>query len=280
MTTSRRALLASLALAWACRGRDPARNETRVVSVSPSTTEAMFAIGAGDLLVGRSQQCDHPAEAARLPSVGAYASPDAEVILALRPNLVVGEQGPVGPSLEHKLRAHGIDTFFPTTDSVAQITAMLRQLGHKIERPQPAHQLAQRIDTDVTRTASWASPRARVSLVVVFDVSPIFVAGPGSFPDELVRLAGGHNVVTRGGKWPTIDIEHLLTLDPFVVIDAMGVGHATTSQVGRAPGWSELTAVKSGRVRRLSTSAALRPGPRIAEGLFDIARAIHGQAPT
>jgi iron complex transport system substrate-binding protein len=251
-----------------------------VVSLSPNTTEAMFAIGAGDLLVGRSRQCDHPPEAERLPTTGDYANPNLEAIIALRPTLVIGEQGPVGPQIEHKLRAHGVDTFFPVTDSVADITAMLRKLGGRVAHAQSARQLAQRIDTRIGQLATWAYPREPVSVIMVFDVSPIFVAGPGSFPDELLRLAGGNNPITRGGKWPTIDIEHLLSLNPAVIIDAMGVGHAAVSRVGEAPGWNALAAVKEGRVRRLSSSAALRPGPRIAEGLSDVARAVHGVAPT
>ncbi len=277
----RRALLASVAFAWACErpGAPNSRAGHRVVSVSPNCTEAMFAIGAGDLLVGRSLQCDHPPEAKHLPSVGEYASPNLEAIIALRPTLVIGEQGPVGPQIAHRLRTRGIDTFFPATDSVADITAMLRNLGQRVARQQAARQLAQRIDTQVARLATWAHPRKAVPVVMVFDVSPIFVAGPGSFPDELLRLSGGDNLITRGGKWPTIDVEHLLSLNPAVIIDAMGVGLATTSRVGRAPGWQGLDAVKQGRVRRLHSSAALRPGPRIADGLEDIARAIHGAVP-
>ena len=251
-----------------------------MVSLSPSTTEAMFAIGAGAVVVGRSQQCDYPPEATALPSAGDYANPNLEAIIALRPTLVVGEQGPVGPQIESKLRAHGIETFFPVTDNVADITAMLRALGDQVGQAQRARQLAQRIDTHITELATWAHPRERVSVVMVFDVSPIFVAGPGSFPDELLKLGGGDNLITRGGKWPTIDIEHLLSLNPTVVVDAMGVGHAAASRVGQAPGWQALAAVKNGRVRRLTSSAALRPGPRIADGLVDVVRAIHGEAPS
>jgi iron complex transport system substrate-binding protein len=278
----RRVLLASAALGWACDGGRASRGGGghRVVSLSPNTTEAMFAIGADELLVGRSSQCDYPPEATRLPSAGDYANPNIEAIIALRPSLVIGEQGPVGPQIQDKLRAHGVDTFFPATDSVADITSMLRKLGERVSHAQSARQLAQRIDTRIAQLATWAHPREQVSVIMVFDVSPIFVAGPGSFPDELLRLAGGTNPITRGGKWPTIDIEHLLSLNPAVIIDAMGVGHAAVSRVGKAPGWKALTAVKAGRVRRLRTSAALRPGPRIADGLADVAHAVHGATPT
>lgn len=239
----------------------------------------MFAIGAEDRLVARSNQCDHPPEAKSLPTVGDYASPNLEAIIALRPTLVIGEQGPVGPQIEDKLRARGADTFFPATDDVAGIIAMMRKLGGRVGHAQAAQQLAQRIETRIADVRRWAHPRARVPVVMVFDVSPIFVAGPGSFPDELIRIAGGDNLITRGGKWPTIDIEHLHALAPHVIIDAMGVGHASASRVGTAPGWSALSAVKERRIRRLMSSAALRPGPRIADGLADVAHAIHAERP-
>src|SRR5262245_30159616 len=88
----------------------------RVVSLAPSTTEALFAIGAGADVVGRSRYCDYPPEAASLPAVGGYADPSIEAIVALRPTLVVGARGPAGPALEEALQARAIDTFFPETE--------------------------------------------------------------------------------------------------------------------------------------------------------------------
>src|SRR5678815_2093660 len=97
---SRRAALAGLAALAACRTAKPTEEAKalRVVSISPSTTEAVFAIGAGSLLVGRSRYCDFPPEVERLPVVGGYADPSVESIVALAPNLVVGARGPAGPS--------------------------------------------------------------------------------------------------------------------------------------------------------------------------------------
>jgi iron complex transport system substrate-binding protein len=276
----RRAFISAAVAASACRATSRTGDGgMRVVSLSPSTTEAMFAIGAGHLLVGRTDNCDYPPAASALPTIGGYAGPNREAVLALRPTLVIGEQGPVGPSIEQQLRAHGIDTFFPNTDSVAEITSMIRRLGERVEHAQSANQLAQRIDTRIIELAEWAYPRTKPGVVMVLDVSPIFVAGPGSFPDELVGLAGGVNLIRRGGKWPTIDIEHLRSLDPQILVDAMSVGHTGGSRLGTAPGWDTLTAVREGHVRRLTSAAALRPGPRITDGLVDIARAIHGEGP-
>lgn len=254
----------------------------RVVSLSPSTTEAVFAIGAGAALVGRSRYCDHPPEAARLPAVGGYSDPNIEAILALAPTLVIGARGPAGPALEESLRAHGIATYFPETESIAQIEALLSELGQKLGAEPGAAQAVARLRARrrAVEDAVRSRPRARVALL--FDISPIFAAGPGGFPDELIRIAGGENVIARGGPYPTIGIEHMIALDPEVLIDGaaeMAEGAQPASRLlalREAPGWRELAAMRAGRIRSLPNAAALRPGPRIGEGLVALARAIHG----
>nr|WP_275939220.1 ABC transporter substrate-binding protein [Polyangium spumosum] len=270
-------VLATLALAACSRGSGKEK-KLRVVSLSPSTTEVMFAIGAGGLLVGRSRYCDFPKEAAALPVVGGYADPNVEAIVALAPTLVVGARGPAGPVLEEGLRAHGIDTFFPETESLDGITRMIVELGRRVGHEAEAKRVAEDIEDKRKALAEKATKLPRRRVLFVFDAAPIVVAGPGSFPDELVRLAGGENVITRGGAYPTIGLEHLLALDPDVLLDGASDMRATKSlreRVEGAPGWRELRAVQKGQIHFVG-SDVLRPGPRIADGLLTVARAIHG----
>lgn len=277
------ATLASLAALAACKERIATAPTPRVVSISPSTTEAAFAIGAGRLLVGRSKYCDYPPEAARLPAVGGYADPSIEAIVALSPTLVIGARGPAGPALEQALTTRGLATFFPETESFAQIEATLDELGRRLGASQGASDVIARIRAkkDAVAAAVQGLPRARVALL--FDVAPVVAAGPGGFPDELLRLAGGENVITRGGAYPTINIEHLLALDPDLILDGITdtgsvLGGAPPAIPRDGPGFRELRAVRSGNVRSIPTAIVLRPGPRIGEGLAILARAIHGDA--
>ena len=113
----------------------------------------------------------------------------------------------------------------------------------------------------------------------LFDVAPVVAAGPGSFADELVREAGGDNVVKAGGAYPTLDLERLLALDPDVLLDGASDEHGPSrvASMREAPGWKDLRAMREGRVRPLSASTVLRPGPRIGGGLAAVARALHGE---
>jgi iron complex transport system substrate-binding protein len=277
----RTALFSAFALLLGCE-RAGVGAVTRVVSLSPSTTEALFAIGAGDLLVGRSRFCDFPAEAAKLPSVGGYADPSLEAIVALRPTLVVGARGPAGSALEETLRARGIATYFPETESIAQIEESILGLGRLCARDAEAHRVVEATRARVVEVEDAVRGRARVRAVLLFDVAPLVAAGPSSFPDELVRRGGGTNLVTSGGAYPTIGIEHLLALDPDILLDAsVDMDGAAGGQGGvlarrDAPGYRELRAVRHGGVRRIDSAAVLRPGPRIGEGLAAIARALQG----
>jgi iron complex transport system substrate-binding protein len=118
----------------------------------------------------------------------------------------------------------------------------------------------------------------RVKVLLVFGVSPIVVAGPGSFPNEMIELANGRNVVETGSAYPTLAVERLIAQKPDVILNASMLG--TNEEQGNGihaedPGWRELAAVRDGRVVAIRDEAVLRPGPRIGDGLLAIARALH-----
>jgi iron complex transport system substrate-binding protein len=275
----RQLVLVLCALTLACSKRTaPAHDETaqRVVSLSPSTTEAVFAVGAGDKLVGRSRYCDFPPEAAALPQVGGYVDPNLEAILSLRPDLVVGARGPSGSAIADKLSARNIGTYFPEAESFAAIDAMILGVGERTGRASAAHGVVDSIHARIATVerATAALPKTRV--LVVFGLEPLSVAGPTSFADEIVRRAGGENVVKDGGAYPTIGIEHTIALDPDVIVNAAMMEERAADRLRKdAPGWSKVRAVQTEHVATITSEALLRPGPRIGEGLAIFAEAIH-----
>jgi len=254
---------------------------TRVVSLSPNTTETLFAVGAGNRLVGRSRFCDYPPEVLRIPSVGGYVDPSLEAILALAPDLVVGARGPAGPALSEKLGALGIATFFPPTESMAEIDTMIAELAAHVGARDRGVELVAKLRARRREISLAAASEPRVRVLLVFGIMPIVVAGPESFPNEMVELANAENVVATGGAYPSLNIERLITLKPDVIVNAAmaGTPGAQGDGIGRdAPGWREMAAVREGRVVALRDEAVLRPGPRIGDGLAALARALHPTA--
>lgn len=266
----RRSFLAFAAALVACRrGAKSGGVAQRIVSVSASTTEALFAIGAGARVVGRSRYCDYPPEALSLPSIGGYTDPSLEAILGLRPDLVVGARGPLGVGFVRTLEDRGIATWFPETESFEQILAMIEGLGTRTGTDGMKVTSAMRARRSAIEGALANAPRPRVLLV--FEKKPISVAGPSSFPDEMLRLAGGANALSEGSRYATISLEKALALDPDVVLDAeMG---ATPTPFDAT--WNALRAIREHKVVRLADERVLRPGPRVLDGVATIAQALH-----
>jgi iron complex transport system substrate-binding protein len=274
--------LTSLVLvALGCRRGSPAPRPdagavTRIVSMSPSTTETLFVIGAGDRVVGRSRYCDWPPEVLKLPQIGGFVDPSYEAILALRPDLVTGARGPAGAAMSERLDARGIATFFPQTETFAQIDAMILGLGERTSRVAEARATVEKLDAHVAAIEKAVAARPRVRVLLVFGLEPISVAGPSSFADEMIRRAGGTNVVTEGGGYPTIGVERVMTLDPDVVVNAAIAEAHGKERIGKdTPGWARVRAVQESRVAPVTDESVLRPGPRVADGLATLARALH-----
>lgn len=288
---SRRELLVGLLGLVGCRRGASARplsgvtdagaGALRVVSITPSTTEAMFAVGAGERLVGRSRYCDYPPEAQRLPVVGGYVDPSLEAILAQRPDLVIGERGPIGPAFAERLAARGVASYFPPTDSFANIDAMILGVGERTGHLEDARRVVARMGEATRAVQEATANRPRPRVLLVFGVEPLSVAGPTSFADEMIRRAGGENVVNDGGAYPMLGVERVIALDPDVVVNAAAAmaDPRSAPRIGKAtPGWARVRAVVTDRVVPLTDESVLRPGPRIADGLRTLARAIHGAA--
>ena len=251
----------------------------RVVSLSPSTTETMFAVGAKSALVGRSRYCDFPPEARSLPVVGGYADPNLEAILSLKPDLVIGARGPVGPALAERLKAHGATVYFPETESFAQIDTMILGVGERTGHASDATRVVEAIHAHETAIEEAVRGKKRPRVLLVFGLTPVIVAGPKSFPNEMIERAGGTNAVREGEGYPLLGMERVIALDPDMILDAsMGEAKGAERIHKNAPGWMSLRAVKSGHVVAIEDETALRPGPRVADGLAVLARAIHPEA--
>ena len=273
---------ALLAFALAACSREAAHAPdvaSRVVSLGPSTTEALFAIGAGRHVVARSHYCDFPPEATKLPEVGGI-EPDLEAILQLHPDLVTGPSGAWSTRFAKTMEGRGIATWFPDEiKTLAGVDAMLFTLGDRTGTRAGANRVVSAMhgrELSVDR-AVVGLPRPRALLVV--GLSPVVAAGPASFADEMLRRAGATNALIDGAPWPVVSFERLVDLDPDVVLDASESTPGAVTRVTKdAPGWGGLRAVQQGRVVAVTDTRVLRPGPRVAEGLAALAHALHPDA--
>jgi iron complex transport system substrate-binding protein len=284
--------LCFLALLLSCRTRSPASDGAthrtsmatldpnaapvrRVVSLVPSATETLFALGAGDRVVAVSAFDDWPPEATRLPRVGGMTNPSFEAIVSTHPDAIVGVQGPLDMVILDRLQSMGIRVFFPRVESLAEVMTSIDSFGTLVGRRDAAHTLRASINADLTRVRHAVSTQPRVRVIAVFGERPLSVAGPGSWVDEILGVAGGENVVRAGGRYPTLSIEQLLTLAPEVILDMTWQEQASAPLAQSLARYTTLPAVRNGRVLRAADTMLLRPGPRIGAAVLRIAHLLH-----
>jgi iron complex transport system substrate-binding protein len=247
----------------------------RVVSLAPSLTEILFAIGAGDRLVGVCNFCDHPPEVARVPRVGTFTAPSIEAILAARPDLLVAVRGPATMDAIEAVRRLGVDTLVVEDSTLGAVWAAIESIGARTGRPVAAAELAaaMRGRFDAIRNRVAGVPRRRVLMVV--GQTPLVVAGGGTFVDELIQMAGGTNVAADSAQaWPRLSLETVLARAPEVIIDS-ALSHEEGADPGLWARFPSLPAVRDGRVHPYGSFAALRGGPRLVDAAEEFARLIH-----
>lgn len=274
------ALLLQLALAQTVVVDDLGREVTlaappaRVVSMLPSHTESVCALQACDLLVGLDRHSDL-AGLGDLPRLGDAFAPDLEAIVALEPDLVLVDEY---SGLHAPLEELGVTVYAGSPQTVDETYAYLADLGRLLGRETEAAVLLGRLRGELVAFAALLEGAERPTVFVELDATP-YSAGPGSYLDELLALAGGANVVPASlGPFPQVDPEFVVLADPDVVLLLDAPFGVTAQDVARRPGWEGLRAVTSGRVVELSddeVDALSRPGPRLGEAVRLLVRLLH-----
>ncbi len=262
----------------------------RIISMSPALTETLFALGLGDRIVGVTRFCLYPEEALTLPKIGGYLDPSWEAIVALEPDLVVLMESHT--EAESYLAGLGIRTVRIDQQGVADILASFQQLAGACGVPGRGDALRVEVEESLERIRVTVAGRPEPRVLVSAGRQPgsgrlltVWAAGPGAFFDDVLKLAGGVNVVPGGvaGAYPEISIEGLVQMDPDDIIDVIPELEASGMDVGTALGdWQglrSLRAVREGRVHILGRHSLSIPGPRVAEVVESFARALHPEAP-
>lgn len=253
----------------------------RIVTLAPSATEMIFAVGAGDRLVGRDELSDYPPEAKKVPSIGnTYPSVNTEAIVALRPDLILAP-GVISPEQVKALENLGLVVFHQRTPKdIEEIFQQIRMVGRLTGNTEQAEKVV--VDLQARLSAIEEKVRQASTRPKVFyeldasEPSKPWTAGPGSFIDRLITRAGGQNIgASLSSEWGQMSLEEIIRHDPDLIILGTANYGETPEKVKQRPGWGRLRAVREGRIYPIDADLISRPGPRIVDGLEAMARIIH-----
>ncbi len=250
----------------------------RIVSLAPSLTEMIFAIGAGDQLVGRTTACDWPAAAAHVPVIGAFGRPSLELLAAIHPDLVI-DVDLADEEMGKKISALGITRETVSCKSPDDIPLVLKKLGELTGHTREADSLALSISNGLASFKQKAldlKKKKTVYLEIWND--PFWTGGNGSYTSALIACAGGQNIGDVVQKdYFEISQEWVIKKNPDVIACMYMAKESTAADnVLNRPGWSSITAVKNRQVYdRFDNSLFLRPGPRVLEGIAQLYRTIY-----
>jgi iron complex transport system substrate-binding protein len=255
---------------------------TRIVSLAPSNTEILFALGAGDELIGRDDFSDYPAEAQKVPSIGSlYPNVNAEAIVALQPDLVLAA-GITNPDDVNALIDLGLTVYATSIardldDIYADILAVGQLTGKVTEAEQLVADMRARAQAVASKAANVTNRPKVFYETDDTDPSKPWTRGPGTYADALITLAGGQNVGAVGKDQDfQMSLEEIVNQDPDIIIFSHAAySGRTKEQVLARTGWESIKAIKNTAVFSIDGNLIDRPGPRVVEGLEELAKLIH-----
>ena len=252
----------------------------RIVSLAPSITETLFALGLDREIVGVTDFCNYPEAALSKPKVGSFISLSAEKIVSLSPDLILATaDGNRKESVEQLVRL-GLPVYTVSPSNLNQTLRMISTIGRMTGREKEAHALVRKLQQRIRHvtTATEHLPRPKVFFQVGLDA--LITVGRDTFLNELITLAGGVNISGEETvRYPRYSIERILTAAPDVVIVTSMKGEGSFEQVKKNwSRWSSLPAVRTGRIYLMETDLVFRPSPRIVDGLEELTILIHPEA--
>ncbi len=238
----------------------------RIVSLAPSITENLFALGAGDRVVGVTSWCDYPAEAQTKTVIGDAMNLNLELLLSLEPDLVVGDSNLVASHIE-SLQEFGIEVFVIAPTDLAGVRQSLLELGDAIGASERARELAAEMEQRQRELVASVSTAEKIRVFVEIWNEPLMTAGPGSFIDEIIGLAGGENIAhDADNPWPMFSEELVIERDPQVVIlTAFNLEEALARSA-----WQGITALQRGQVFEVDPNLYSRTTPRLLDALQEM----------
>ncbi len=260
---------------------DIAAEPAKIVSLTPSTTEILFALGVGDRIVGKVEDLSlYPPEAASIPDVAKFGEVDVEKIVSLEADLVIAGGNSFNPPDKiAQLRDLGVPVIVVYAPDIDTVFSDIELTGEAVGKAAEAKDLAasMRASFDQVGAATSGLPKPRV-FYELDATREIYTAADDSFLANMIALAGGDPITTGSTTSFEIPLEALVTADPEVILLGDAAYGTTAEAVAARPGWNVMTAVKDAAIRPVDDVIITRPGPRLVDGLAALARAIHPDA--
>mgnify|MGYP000846736403 FL=1 len=246
----------------------------RLIALTPSVTENLFALDLGDRVVGVSSYSDYPAAAVEKPAVGDAFQLNYEQILLLEPDLIIGDAQLVQNHMA-KLEELGLPILAINPTNLQEVMEDLLLIGKAVGAVETAERVIAEMQGKIlhVETTVKSFPKEARPLVFVegWD-EPLMTCGPGSFMQELIELAGGENLAAdAGGAWVEYSSEMVVARDPEIIL----LTRPYASEVMNRSAWQEIQAVKAGRVIEVDADPFVRTTPRLADALVDLAGILH-----
>ena len=262
-------------MSYSVSAAEPALLPTRIISLAPATTEILFALGAGDRIIGVTSFCDHPEEAKKKQKIGGLSNPSLEAIVALKPDLVVMTTDGNPQEVDERLRTMGLRTYVWTARKLAELPDGIRGLATAIGASAQGERMAGEIEKSINRTRYKVQSTKKMNVLYIVWPEPLLVAGPGTAIDDAIRLLGHVNVSAKAKtSYPRYSIEELIREAPEIVFIGKGSG-------------MDMQAVSQGILKKLATVPAVRNnkvcyvsdslyrlGPRVVQGIEELAACI------
>ena len=260
---------------------DVAIRPVRIVSLAPSLTEIVFAVGAGSRVVGDTTYCDYPEEARRVAKVGDTLHPNIETIISLRPDLVLISTSSQLEAFSQELDARHIPVFISDPKSFDSVIASISAIGTLLDEPARAKEVSDSLALRAKAVSDRVKDLKPVNVFYQVSSEPLYTAGHDSFVTDLIRRAGGVSV-TEGvpGAWPRYSSETALASNPEAIVIPSGDSMGGGQELHPADVFRNSPAVRNGRVYKINGDLLSRPGPRLVDGLEEIAKALHPEIAT
>ena len=250
----------------------------RVITLAPNLTEIIYAIGAGDLLVGNTTYCDFPEQAKSVQKVGDTLQPNIERILALRPNLIFITTSSQLEAFARQLSEHDIPVYVSDPHDLEGVIYSVQNIGRLLNRQKEAENLVSRLRARITAVEAAVKDRKPVRVFYQLSAEPLYTAGRDAFVTDLIKRAGGLSVTAEVPEaWPRYSQEAAVAAQPDAIVLPTG-GSMGAANADVAAGLRKAPAVLNSKVFKIDGDLLVRPGPRAIDGLEQLARALHPDA--